>query len=70
MNTARKIEEQNFKVVKGNKGINKRVDRVTATVIVMIGLIASVIEHDLSLLIVVLFISLPLFFSKKRFVEL
>lgn len=70
MNTARKIENQNFKVVKGNKGFNKHIDRFFAFVLLLIGLLVSIVERDVSVLIVLLFVSLPLVFSKKRFVQL
>lgn len=70
MNIARKIESQNLKVIRGERGTDKRLDRLFALTLVLIGLISTLFEHDLTFLIITLFISLPLTFSKKRFTEL
>ena len=69
MNTARKIENQNFQLVKGNAN-NKRLDRFFAIILLTLGFVTTLFEGDLIMLVMTALISLPLVFSKKRFVEL
>lgn len=70
MNTARKIENQNFRLIKGRKSTYKRLDRLFAAILVLIGFSATLVDGNVALLIITLFISTPLVFSKKRFVQL
>ena len=67
MNTARKIENQNFQLVKGN---NKRLDRFFAIILLTLGLFTTLVDGNLMVMILTAVFSLPLVFSKKRFVEL
>ena len=69
MNTARKIENQNFQLVKGNAN-NKRLDRFFAIILLTLGLFTTLVDGNLMIMILTALISLPLVFSKKRFVEL
>ena len=70
MNTARKIENQNFQLVKGNVNNNKRLDRFFAIILLTLGLLTTLVDGNLMIIILTVFISLPLVFSKKRFVQL
>ena len=66
MNTARKIENQNFQLVKGNVNNNKRLDRFFAIILLTLGLLTTLVDGNLMIMILTVFISLPLVFSKKN----
>ncbi len=73
MTTARITNDRNnFKVIKGrgNKKVNKRLDRLCAIALLLIGVVAFLVEKDLIVLTTMLFISTPLIFSKKQYVHI
>ena len=72
MNTVRKqtTNQNGLVVIKCKKRINKRCDRLAGMLLILVGVLCAVIEKDLTALVFLSFICTPLFFGKKRYIEI
>ena len=72
MNTVRRNlkPETQFKVIKCKKNQNKRFDRFCAAVLLVIAILCVAFEKELTAPILIALISLPLWFGKKRYIEI
>ncbi len=72
MNTVRRNlkPETQFEVIKCRNNQNKRIDRFCAAVLLTISILFVALEKDLTAPILIALISLPLWFGKKRYIEI
>jgi hypothetical protein len=72
MNTVKKqsTRQNGFSVIKCQKKVNKRLDRLVGALLVLVSVAITLIEKDLTAPIIITAMAIPLIFGKKRYVEI